>query len=123
MFDRTLPLLVATLALVAGLCWATTGADADARSALAEAVKRGGELYKKPWKAGAKTCAACHTRGPNKMTAKRAQAYPKYDKVLKKVVTLQQKLNQMIESKSKGKALELGSDDLNALEAYLKSLK
>ena len=66
---------------------------------------------------------ACHKRGKNKLTAARLNGYPKYDKFLKKVVTGQQKLNQMIRKSAKGEPLELGSADLNALEAYIKSRK
>ena len=124
LLTRALPLVLGVLALAGGLAWLTDRADAaDGRAELAKAVERGAKLYKQSWKTGAKSCAACHTRGPNKMAAKRAAAYPKYDKALRKVVTLQQKLNQMIKDKSKGKKLELGSDDLNALEAYINSLK
>lgn len=121
---RALTVVVGLLVLAGGLAWVIDSADAaDAKAELQKAIDRGAELYKKPWKTGAKTCAACHTRGPNKMSGKRADAYPKYDKALRKVVSLQQKLNQMIKSKSKGKPLDLGSEDLTALEAYVNSLK
>jgi cytochrome c len=105
---------------------ALTGGDArgDAASdALAAAVKRGEELWKQHWTQGQKSCADCHTTGPNAMKASRAKAFPKWDKALSKVVSLQQKLNQMIVDKSKGAALELGSADLNALEAFVATLR
>ena len=121
---RALPLLFGALVLASGLVWVLDRADAaDAREELKKAVEHGAKLYKKRWAEGAKTCVACHAAGRNKLTGKRAGGYPKYDKSMKKVVTLQQKLNQMISSKSKGKELELGSDDLNALEAFVKTLK
>ncbi len=97
--------------------------DATADKELAAAVKRGGELWKKSWGRGAKACFACHTRGPNKMTGRRLNTYPKYDKFMKKVVSAQQKINQMIRTKSGGKMLDLGSDDMNALMAFMKTLK
>jgi cytochrome c len=56
------------------------------------------------------------------MKSPRLKAYPRFDKGLNKVVTGQQKINQMITEKSKGTALDLGSDDMNALEAYIASL-
>ena len=119
------PVLAALLvASLVGLAWMGGPAGAaDAKGELKKAVERGAVLYKKRWAAGSKTCVACHAAGRNKLHAKRANEYPKYDKALRKVVTLQQKLNQMIVSKSKGKALTLGSVDLNALEAYIKTLK
>ena len=97
--------------------------DAAADKALAEAVKRGRALWTQSWSAGAKGCFACHTQGPNKMTAARAESYPKFDKGLGKVVNVQQKINEMIRTKSMGKMLELGSEDMNALEAFLETLK
>jgi cytochrome c len=99
-------------------------ARGDAASdALAAAVKRGEELWKQHWTQGQKSCADCHTSGPNAMKASRAKSYPKFDKALGKVVTLQQKLNQMIVEKSRGTALDLGSADLTALEAYVSTLR
>ena len=97
--------------------------DATADKALEAAVKRGKALWRKSWRSGAKGCFACHTRGPNKMTGRRVSAYPKYDKTLGKVVSAQQKINNMIKTKSGGKMLDLGSDDMNALLAYMKTLK
>ncbi len=97
--------------------------DATADKALAAAVKKGAALWKKSWRRGKKSCYSCHTRGPNKMTGRRMNAYPKYDKVMKKVVTAHQKTNHMIKAKSGGKLLTLGHEDLIALEAYMKTLK
>jgi cytochrome c len=97
-------------------------ARGDAASdALKAAIKKGEELYRKPLTAGGKSCAECHV-GPNLMKSPRLKAYPRFDKAMGKVVTGQQKINQMITEKSKGTALELGSDDMNALEAYMASL-
>ena len=125
---HTRPLFVTALTLVLGagaVLLATSPASGDPKgdAALAAAVKKGQELWKKPWSAGAKACMECHGGGPNKMTAVRVKSYPKYDKGYDKVVTVQQKINQMITEKAKGTALELGCDDLNALEAFVSTLK
>ncbi len=116
--------LVLVPALLAGTFWAPLAeGDAKADKALEEAVKKGQDLYKKSWRPGAKACFACHVRGPNKLTGRRLKTYPKYDKALRKVVTAQEKINQMIKSKSGGKELPLGHEDLTALEAYISTLK
>lgn len=120
-------LMTAALFLVCGATLVLDSAPAEgdpkADEALEKAVAEGKKLWSKSWKKGAKSCRACHTRGPNKLTAERLKEYPKYDKVFRRVVTGQQKLNQMIKSKSKGEQLELGSEELNALEAYISTLK
>lgn len=116
--------LVLVPAIVAGVFFAqqATG-DPKADKAEAEAVKRGLALYKQSWRTGGKACFACHVRGPNKLTGRRLKSYPKYDKAMRKVVTAQEKINQMIKSKSGGKPLDLGHADLTALEAYISTLK
>jgi cytochrome c len=119
-------LFFTALALVAGglvLFVSPARSDTHSDKALAEAVARGKTLYTTPFVAGAKTCASCHGPGPNKMTAARAKAFPRWDKAAQKVIGLQQKINQMIAAKSGGQALELGSDDLTAIEAYLVTLR
>lgn len=98
---------------------ATGGPREDA--ALAAAVKEGRALWNKAWTEGGKSCAKCHDRGPNKMSGKRLNSWPKYDKTLKRVASIQVKLNQMITKHCKGEALELGSKELTALEAYAKT--
>lgn len=97
--------------------------DAKADKALEDARARGKVLYKQSWKKGAKACFACHVRGPNKLTGRRLKTYPKYDKALRKVVTAQEKINNMIKTKSGGAGLDLGHADLTALEAYVSTLK
>ncbi len=119
---RTFMIAAIAFLLVGGaFLLAPNEAQGDAKSELAKMVKKGKELWKKQWKAGAKTCAQCHDRGPNKMIAVRLNKWPKYDKFLKKVATGQEKINQMIVKQSKGEALPLGHEDLTALEAYIKS--
>ncbi len=113
------------VAFAAGVLVAGGPAAGDAVSDKAEkaAVAKGRTLYTKAWRPGAKTCAACHSRGPNRLDRTRLKAYPKYDKAMGKVVTAQQKLNQMIQTKAFGQPPALGSDDLNALEAFVSTLE
>ena len=122
-------LIPAILALLVGLGF-LFGTDREAQSdsvaerELAKAVERGKELWTTTFARGGKTCATCHTRGPNRMTGARLHAWPRYDdKGDRKVTSAQQKINQMIKKFGRGEPLELGSDDLNALEAYIKTLE
>ncbi len=94
-----------------------------ARKALMDAVARGRELFQKKWNEGGKSCADCHTQGPNRLRAARLKSYPKYDLDAQKVITGQQKMNEMLREKVKTKPMELGSDDLNALEAFVSTLR
>lgn len=119
-FLVALAVLAASLALLAP----ARGDDrATAQAALTKAIERGQELFGKRWSEGGKPCAECHGPGPNKLRSTRLKAYPKWDKTAGKVITGQQKLNQMIAQMARGTALDLGSDDLNALEAYVSSLR
>ena len=95
----------------------------EARKAQMAALARGRALWNQAWSEGGKTCASCHGPGPNQMRGMRLKRYPTYDRIARRVITGQQKLNQMITSQGRGAALELGSDDLNALEAYVSSLR
>ena len=56
---------------------------------------------------------------PKLSLATRANTYPKWDRREGRVITLGQKINQMIVRMLKGKAEELGSERLVAIEAYL----
>jgi mono/diheme cytochrome c family protein len=126
MLDRARlhPIFLLAAAGVAALLSAGS-ARGDARSdeALAAAVRRGKQLYEQSWRPRAKSCRACHARGANKMTGERLKSYPKYDKVFRRVVSAQQKLQQMVKAKGGGTPPALGSEDLNALEAYVATLK
>lgn len=121
--------LPAGLALTLGLGVVFLGdqeaqSDSVADRELAKAVARGKELWGTAFARGGKTCATCHDRGPNRMTAARLNTWPKYDsKGDRKVTSAQQKMNQMIKKFGRGEPLELGSADLNALEAYIKTLE
>lgn len=120
----TTPLaVVAAVTLGAVVLAGSLRAAGDPAVDLPAAVAHGETLWKKAWASGAKSCVECHAGGPNAMKGSRLASYPKFDKALGKVVTGQQKLNQMIVEKSRGTALELGSTDLNALEAYVRTLK
>ena len=121
-----LPLILAVLALAlgGGLLFRPAPASGDAASdALAAAVKAGEALWTKTWGPGSKNCAECHKTGPNAMKASRLKSYPKFDKGFNRVVTGQQKINQMLVDKGRHVALELGSVELNALEAYVSTLR
>jgi len=96
---------------------------AAARAALKTAIERGQALYAKRWVDGGKPCAECHGPGPNQLRSSRLKAYPKWDKASGKVISGQQKLSQMVKEMCKGEAPALGSDDLNALEAYVSTLR
>jgi mono/diheme cytochrome c family protein len=110
---------LALLALVAGPAEGETKAERLMREALA----RGQEIFEQARDNGAKSCAECHREGPNKMKGQRLGTYPKYDKTGDAFLSAQQKINQMLVEKSGATALELGSADMNALEAYLRSLR
>jgi len=115
-----LPLLIVSLCGGSAL---SAPADDPAAAALAAAVKRGDELFHAAWAKGGKACASCHAEGQNRMTADRLKGYPKFDKAWQKVITGQQKMNQMIKERAGGEPLVLGSVDLNALEAYVSTLR
>lgn len=122
----TLPKLAFLVALLVGAAVVSledASSETKGERALKDAQASGKVLFGQSWAAGTKTCVTCHARGPNKLTGRRLSSYPRYDKLVGKVITGQQKLNQMIAEKSKGTPLELGSDDLNALEAYVKTLR
>lgn len=128
----SLVLVLALAALLTAHTAALLAQDEDvaaerARVAAAElkkAVERGKALWSK--KLGKKSCAQCH-EDPDKpkldMT-KRTWSYPAYSRRKKAVVTLHQKINEMLEyqSKAKGK-LEKDSKEIADLAAYVTSLR
>ena len=123
-----LPLLIAPAALFAD------GDDDDAADEAAAAkvaaeeldksVKRGKVLWESK-KLGRKTCKSCHENPdkPKLDMAARAWSYPAWSRRQKKVVTLQQKVQEMIKYQSRGKALDAESADLADLIAYSISLR
>ncbi len=95
-----------------------------AREHLDKSVARGKELWSSK-SLGKKTCAQCH-EDPEKplLDLKTRQfAYPAYSTKKKTVVTMGQKINEMLSGRSRGKEMDLTSADLIALEAYVVSMK
>ena len=95
-----------------------------ALEALEKSVSRGKELFKSK-DLGKKTCSECHENPdkPQFNLVTRPFAYPAYSIKKRSVVSLGQKINEMLTAKSRGKEMALGSADLVALEAYVMSLK
>jgi cytochrome c len=94
-------------------------------AALKKAVETGNALFRNDaFGTARRSCAKCHEnpRKPAMNLKKRVGNYPKWDKRENKVITLGQKLNQMLTKMLKGKPEPLGSDRLVAVEAYLMSL-
>ncbi len=115
---------ITILALALGLSWGVAlGAPKEGDDVARARLERGKSLFTTAFAEGAKSCQSCHASGANKLTMNRLNAYPKYDRPMRAFVSAQQKINQMIATKSGGSELPLGSDDLNALEAYIKSLR
>lgn len=129
--------VVAVAAAVTGLAGAALCADEDdkdegdaaqnkkvAKEALDKSVARGKELFRSK-DLGKKTCAECHENPdkPQFNLVTREWAYPAYSLKKRGVISLGQKINEMLKGKSRGPEMALGSDDLVALEAYVMSLK
>lgn len=95
-----------------------------AQEALDKSVARGKELFHSK-DLGKKSCSECHENPdkPQFNLVTRAFSYPAYSVKKSSVISLGQKINEMLASKSRGKEMELGSTDLVALEAYVMSLK
>lgn len=91
------------------------------RKAWQEAVERGEALYRDPklGKSGF-TCAACHEQGALKNVA---DAYPQYDLKLRRLVSLEERIQLMIREKMEGEPLPSNSQQMFDLLAYLKSRK
>jgi len=71
-------------------------------------------------------CATCHSnpKRPDLSLRGVGSKFPRWDRNAGKVVTLQQKFQQMQERNERAKkAIPLGDDRWNALEVYLRSLK
>jgi len=94
-----------------------------AAAALAKAVERGKALWSSK-DLGKKSCASCHEdpEKPNIDLSTRKWSYPAYSRRKRAVLTLQQKVNEMIQYNARGKPLDLDSSDAAALAAYCMSL-
>lgn len=122
------------LVLIAGVSgfspWSSSQAqDAAAPDPGAEALKKAVEtgqtlFHSAEFGTNGRACAKCHEnpRKPDMNLKKRVGDYPKWDRREGKVITLGQKINQMLQKMVKGQAEPLGSEKLVAVEAYLMSL-
>ena len=110
------------------------GARAEVRAAaekarvaaegLEKAVEQGKELFNSK-KLGRKSCASCHEDPdkPNVSLTARSWSYPAYSRRARGVVTLSQKINEMIKFQARGpKDVALDDERIIALAAYVESL-
>jgi hypothetical protein len=96
-------------------------AVAASRAAWDETVAKGQEVFKDAsLGTTGKSCNSCHRPEDLRGTAER---YPKFDAKLGRLVSLQERLRMMIQTKLGGKELPLGDIRTVALEAYIKSLQ
>jgi cytochrome c len=121
-------LAVVVAALLVGTSAGRAVGDEDAEkaaAALKKAVEEGSRLFRDAaLGSSGRACAACHEdpEKPKLALASRAGGYPKWDRREDAVITLGQKIRQMIEKNLKGTPPELGSVALVSLEAYIASL-
>jgi cytochrome c553 len=96
-------------------------AVAAGRTAWDETVAKGAAVFKDPALGNSgKSCSSCHRPEDLRGTADR---YPTFDAKLGRLVSLQERLRIMIQSKLGGKELPLGDIRTISLEAYIKSLQ
>ncbi len=120
--------LAATLAVLPGT--ASAGDDDDvapevAEKALKESIAKGKELFESN-SLGRKSCKECHEDPdkPKDDLRQRSFSYPSYSRRAKRVVTLSQKINEMIQYRSRGtKTLDAAGEDIANLAAYVESIK
>jgi len=95
-----------------------------AKEELAKAIARGKELWESK-DIGRKACKQCHEDPdkPEDVLADRKWSYPAYSRRARRVVTLQQKINEMIKYKARGKELDTGGADIAAIAAYVSSIR
>jgi cytochrome c len=95
-----------------------------AQEALTKAVARGKEMWNDPT-LGKKPCAKCHDdpEKPKINLSTRDFSYPAYSRRKRAVVTLHQKIQEMLQYNTKGPALDDKGPDIAALEAYVMSLR
>jgi cytochrome c len=97
----------------------------DAAKALTKAVEQGNALFRDAtFGTNGRSCMKCHENPakPAMNLKTRVGDFPKWDKREARVITLGQKMNQMIVRMLKGEAEALGSEKLVAIEAYLMSI-
>jgi mono/diheme cytochrome c family protein len=130
MRTRIIAVSIAAVAacLLAGLLTDPVAGDeneAKAAEALKAAVAEGNRLFRDPTLGtSGKSCAICHEdpERPKLALAARAGGYPKWDRRADAVITLGQKIRQMIETNLKGTSPALGTASLVAIEAFLMSI-
>ena len=95
-----------------------------AKEEMDKALARGKELWASK-ELGRKTCQQCHEDAdkPEDDLTERKWAYPAFSRRARRVVTLQQKINEMIKYKARGKELDAAGADIAALAAYVESLR
>ena len=79
-------------------------------------VKDGEALWQKPTGQSQKSCASCHTPSSMKGVASR---YPDFDDVLKRPITLSQRINQCRQKHQQTDPLRAESQDLLSLESFV----
>ena len=106
----------------------TAAASAEAKKvaqeALDRAVARGKAMWSSKERFG-KPCSVCHEAAdkPHLNLATIGNSYPHYSKRRKAVVTLQQKIQDMIQFNSRATTLDDKGTDIADLEAYVMSVK
>ena len=80
----------------------------------------GAELFVSVGKNG-KSCASCHGNDAEKLDVSRLAMYPVYDKILKKPVTLQQRVRMEWENRLGNNALKYDSEEALALELFVRN--
>jgi len=96
-----------------------------AKDALDKAVEQGNKLFHSK-ELGKKSCASCHENPekPNLALKSRPFSYPAYSKKKKSIVSMSQKINEMVTARSgAAKEMDLAGADIVAIEAYIASLK
>lgn len=136
---KTLVLAVAFTALTLGLALPTS-ARADAKSALKDAAKRGGEMFAHDTFGGhrkmagaAVTCETCHLGGgqvagrlpngkeiPSLVNA--AVIFPRYAPKMHRVVTLEDQIQHCVKGGLGGKPPAYGSTAMADMVSYLASI-
>lgn len=96
-----------------------------AEEAMAKAVARGKEIWNNKDGTMKKSCASCHddANKPNLDLKTRVYSYPAYHKRKKAIITMHQKLQDMVVQQCRGPALDDKGSDIGALEAYVASLR
>lgn len=95
-----------------------------AHAAYEKAVARGKEI----WNDAAnvkKSCSKCHDdpAKPDLNLATREYSYPAYSRRKRAIVTLDQKIQEMVTDKSRGQRFDEKSGDIAAVQAYIASLR